>query len=1079
MLLLCFAPLARLMAQQRTVSGKVTSAEDRSFLPGVNVLVKGTTSGTTTGSDGSYSLNVSDNATIVFSFIGYMSQEVAVGNQAVVDVQLVADVKQLTEVVVTALGIQREEKALGYSVSKVDNAALTSVNQTNVINSLSGRVAGVQITGASGNMGGSSRITLRGINSIAGNNSPLFVVDGIPFDNSDYNSADTQRGSGGYDYGNMAQYVNPDDIESVSILKGPNAAALYGSRASNGVIVITTKKGTKRQGIGVRVNSGVGFENIFILPKYQNEYGGGFAVSDADGGVNGFAQQNINGQTYSIADYGTDESWGPRYAGQQVLHWNAFDEWDAQNYLKPREWKAPDNDVRDFFNTGVSWNNNVELSGGSDNSTFRLSYTNYDLKGYIPNSMLKRNTVAVNGTTKLGDKVNAFGSITYVNNAALGRPATGYGDNNVMQKFNQWGQRQLDMEELKSYKNPDGSQRTWNRTAWNDPTPNYSDNPYWTRYENYQNDETNRYFGNIGFSIDILDWLKFETKLMSDYYTIREQERVAFGSQAQSSYAEANREFNENNYQFLFLANKPLAQNLSLQATFGGNRMHQRYNRNNGITKGGLLIPDLYTLNNSAAPAATGDYSRTKRINSLFGSANLGYKNMVFVDLTLRNDWSSTLPAANNSYLYPSVSSSFVFSDLGGLNESNWLSFGKLKASWAQVGNDTDPYNIRQAYVPALDEDLYPYNFGSDALYSVSNTLTNPNLKPESTQSYEVGTELKFFSNRIGLNVTYYDKATSNQILPAEVSGSTGYRYKLINAGKVTNKGWEVELSLTPLKLENGFQWDVFVNWARNRNKIVELAQGIENYTLANAPFAVSLNALEGKPYGSIMGTDFIYDANGNKVTGAPGTSLEGRYLPSEVKEIGNLMPDWTGGISNTFRYKGIELSGLIDIRQGGQFFSTTYMWGTYSGILEHTIANNIREEGILLDGVTAIVDEEEKPLYNADGSIQTGGRNEARIDAITWGNDHYAGPAIQNVFDASYIKLREVRIGYTLPARLTGPVRNARVSAFGRNLAIWGTKVTDFVDPENTTSGGNVQGLEGGALPSLRTYGVNISFEF
>jgi hypothetical protein len=345
------------------------------------------------------------------------------------------------------------------------------------------------------------------------------------------------------------------------------------------------------------------------------------------------------------------------------LHWNSFDPWDTENYLKPREWKAPANDVRDFFETGVSWNNNVELSGGSENSAFRLSYTNYDLKGYMPNSKLKRNTLAINGSSKLGDRVNAFGSVTYVNNQANGRPSTGYDDNNVMQKFNQWGQRQLDMKELRAYKNPDGTQRSWNRSSWDDATPVYSDNPYWTRYQNYQNDETNRYFGNVGFSVDILDWLKFETKLMSDYYTIREQERVALGSQALSSYKEANREFNENNYQFLFLANRQLGKNLSLSATVGGNRMNQQYNRNDGITKGGLLIANLYTLNNSAAPPAPGDYSRRKRINSLFGNANFGYKNRVFMDFTLRNDWSSTLPAGNNSYLYPSVSSSFVFSD--------------------------------------------------------------------------------------------------------------------------------------------------------------------------------------------------------------------------------------------------------------------------------------------------------------------------------------------------------------------------------------------------------------------------------
>jgi TonB-linked SusC/RagA family outer membrane protein len=540
-------------AQTRTVTGTVRSAADNSPLPGVNVLVKGTNNGTTTNGEGSYTLQVPDGAaTLVFSFIGFRTQEVAIGNQNVINTRLAEDVTSLNEVVVTALGIEREEKALGYAVSKVDNKELTGINQTNVINSLSGRVAGVQITGATGNIGGSSRITLRGVNSISGNNSPLFVVDGVPIDNSDYNTANTARGAGGYDYGNMAQYINPEDIDNISILKGPTAAALYGARAANGAIVITSKKGRAQKGVGVKINSGVGFEQVYILPKYQNLYGGGFEVDNEDGGVNGFAQQVINGQTYSIADYGTDESWGPRYAGQQVLHWNSFDPWDTKNYLVPREWKAPANDVRDFFKTGISLNNNVELSGGNENASFRLSYTNFDLDGYMPNSSLKRNTFFINGSSKLGERLTAFATINYINNKAMGRPSTGYDDNNIMQKFNQWGQRQLDMEEMKAYKNPDGSQRTWNRTAWNDPTPNYSDNPYWTRYENYQNDETNRVFGNVGFGLDVLSWLKFETKLMTDYYTTREMERVAIGSQALSSYQEALREFNENNYQFCY-----------------------------------------------------------------------------------------------------------------------------------------------------------------------------------------------------------------------------------------------------------------------------------------------------------------------------------------------------------------------------------------------------------------------------------------------------------------------------------------------------------------------------------------------
>jgi outer membrane receptor protein involved in Fe transport len=476
----------------------------------------------------------------------------------------------------------------------------------------------------------------------------------------------------------------------------------------------------------------------------------------------------------------------------------------------------------------------------------------------------------------------------------------------------------------------------------------------------------NRVFGNIGFNVDILSWLKFETKLMSDYYTQRAMERVAVGSQAQSSYGEEIREFNENNYQFLLLANKDLSENFSFQGTLGANRMDQRLNRNSQITLGGLLVPNLYTLNNAEA-AATDDYSRRKRINSVFGQANLGFREMIYVDFTLRNDWYSTLSAGNNSFLYPSVGTSFVFTGIDALKNLNWLSMGKVRASWAQVGNDTDPYRNTLTYSAPLDANLFPYSFGGSALYSLPLTLNNPNLKPEATQSFEVGAELRFLQNRLGLDVAVYNNATIDQILPVEVSGATGYRYVLVNAGKMTNKGVEVALTGTPVKLNNGFEWDVAITWARNRNKLVELTEGVTNYTLANAPFAVSLNAIVGESYGSIRGTDFVYDQSGNRVIDA-----DGRYVASSVKTIGNILPDWTGGISNTFRFKGFDLSALLDFRKGGDFFSTTYMWGTYSGILEHTAANGIRENGVVLDGMVAATDEDGNILYNEDGTAQT-----------------------------------------------------------------------------------------------------------
>jgi TonB-linked SusC/RagA family outer membrane protein len=1069
-----------LQAQELTVSGRVTSAEDTSPIPGVNVVVKGTTVGTTTDIDGRYTISTQSNATLVFTFIGLQTQEVAVNGRSTINVSMNQDVQQLNEVVVTGLNIPREKASLGYSVGEVKGDELAQVNQTNIVNSLSGRVAGVQVTGASGNMGGSSRITIRGINSITGNNSPLFVVDGVIINNSDYNSTNTARGAGGYDYGNLAQDINPDDIASVNVLKGPNAAALYGSRGANGVILITTKKGTQgKKELGVKISSGVSFDRIFILPKYQRLYGGGYEVADEDGGVDGFLTQEINGQTYLIPDYGTDESWGPRYNGQQVLHWNAFDPWDTENYMQTREWKAPDHDVRDFFNTGVTATNSVELSGGSEETGFRLAYTRMDLKGYMPNSTLDRNTINFSGNTKLGKAVEAFTNFSYVKNSAIGRPSTGYDDNNIMQKFNQWGQRQLDMEELRSYKNPDGSQRAWNRTAWNDPTPHYSDNPYWTRYENYQNDTRNRVFGNVGATIKFTDWLSLRTSVNADYYTLREMERVAIGSQALSKYYEGVREFLETNAEVLLMVNRKIGNDFDLVGSLGGNRMDQDYAANLAQTQGGLVLPNFFNLSNNVSGVAVTDFNRTKRINSIYGSANVGWRNMVFLEFTARNDWSSSLTPptggkADNSYFYPAVNGSFVFSNLDAFSSLSWLSEGKVRGGWAKVGNDTDAYNNNLIYNAALNDDGFPYTFGGIPLYSVSNTKNNPDLKPETITSWEVGAQLGFFNNRIGVDVTYFDKVSTDLILPLQVSGATGVSRVFVNSGEMTNKGFEVMLTGSPIRSAGGFNWDISVNFSKINNKILKLYEDLETYSLTNAPFSVTLNAMVGESYGSIRGTDFLYDSEGNKVVTAAG-----RYRSSAVQTIGNILPDWTGGVTNTFSYKGVDLSVLIDIRQGGEFFSTTHMWGTYSGILERTAANNIREDGIIVDGYTQALGNDGQPIVNEDGTVQTTGPNTTPISAVRWASDHYSGPNKQNVFDASYVKLREVRVGYTLPRQYSGPFSSVRLSAFGRNLAIWGSDVTDFVDPENTTSSGNIQGLEGGALPSLRSYGFNVTLGF
>lgn len=1027
-------------AQESMITGKVTDVDDTA-LPGVNVILKGTTVGTVTDIEGNYRLNVPQDAkALVFSFIGYAQKEVSINNQSTINVQLSEDVTQLSEVVVTALGIEREGRGLGYSVQEIEGGSITKAREVNVVNSLSGRVAGVQVSGASGNMGGSSRILIRGANSVAGNNQPLFVVDGVPLDNSNFTSTDQARGSGGYDYGNMAQDINPDDIESISVLKGPSAAALYGTRAANGVILITTKSGEGQKGIGVSVNSSVTMDNVYILPNYQNEYGGGNGPFPQDGGED-------------IVYTGYDESWGPRLDGRLVRQWYSFFE-DDPNYGQATPWVAHPNNIEDFFNTGVTLNNNVALTGGNDNANFRLSYSNITQDFVLPNSELDRNTFSFNGSSKLTDKFTASVTANYVSSKAKGRPGTGYDGNNVMQQFNQWSQRQMDMDQLSNYVTVDGIQRSWNL---NDPpsdlSPRYSDNPYWTRYKNYQNDSRQRLYGNLTLSYEFTDWLSLTGRVMTDYYTDRREERIAIGSQSISEYQEGVREVQETNADLILNFDKRLSDDFSLTAFLGGNIRYNTYNRNVGTTQGGLNVPEFYNLANSASSVLVDDYFEERQINSVFGSASVGFKDMLYADFTLRNDWSSTLPEDNNSYLYPSVSGSFVFSEL---MNSSFLSFGKIRAGWAQVGNDTDPFRLGITYAPKE-------SFGSDPRFTVPNALNNPNLRPEQTSSWEVGADLRFFNDRVGLDVTYYNSVSTDQIFTVDVTAATGYGSQIINAGEVTNQGVEVQLRATPISIENGFQWDIVVNWAKNENEIVELAPGIETYTLVNAPFSVSVVAKENEPYGSIMGFDFVYDGNGNKVINPSGTFA----TTAEQVPLGNAMPDWTGGISNTFSFKGITASVLVDGRKGVDIFSISNMFGKYSGMFEETVADNVRELGVIAEGVVN-VGTAENPQYEP---------NTTRLSAPEFFASLYGRDAA-HVYDGSFIKLREASLGYTLPNSIVDntPFRNVTLSVVGRNLALL-YKNIPHLDPENTLSSGNIQGIEGAQLPSIRSWGFNLSF--
>jgi TonB-linked SusC/RagA family outer membrane protein len=1089
--LMFFIGMQVLQAQTRTITGTVTNADDGSTIPGVSVVVKGTTFGTTSDLKGNYTLNVPQDAqTLKFSFIGMNTVERNIGGINVLNVSMEPTATAIEGVVVTALGIPREKRTLGYSVQDVKGDELNQTDQINFVNALSGRVAGIQVSNSSGTMGGSSRVLIRGANSITGNNSPLYVVDGVIIDNSDFNTTNTARGGGGYDYGNMAQDINPDDIESVSVLKGPSASALYGSRAANGVILITTKKGTPslKKGIGVTFSTGITFDKVSYLPKYQKLYGGGLSY-DGEGTYNGFNIANIEGQDYLVVDYATDESWGPAYSTDLgsyggVLAYNAFDKWDTDHYLKPKPWQTPAHDVEDFFETGILFTNNIALTGGSDKSTFRLSYTNQTGNGYLPNSNMDRHTVSLNADANLTSKLRAFTGINFIRTNFTGRPETGYGDNNIMVRFNQWGQRQLDMEDQKSYINPDGTQRTWNRGSWDDPKPVYSNNPNWSRYKDYQNDMRNHYFGNIGISYQVNDWISVQGKFNLDQYDFRVYERIAINSAYLSSYNETFRMNGEMNLEGMLLINKELNDKFIISGNLGVNQMKRNYENIFGTTNGGLVVTDLYNLSNSTDPATVTNRQEEKKINSAFGSVTLDYSRMLTLIITGRNDWSSTLPDGNNSYFYPSASLSWVFTELPALQDNNVLPFGKVRFSWAQVGNDTDPYKLAYNYIA---ED----NFGGNPNYRLSRELNNPDLLPEETSSWEIGFDLRWLQNRIGLDFTYYDMQTINQIIPVATSASTGYTTQIINAGKMTNKGIEIQLLGTPIKAKSPgeFNWNVTINYASNNNEVVELADGVTSYRLGSI-FGAEVHAEVGKPFGSIRANNFAFDSKGNKVVGT-----NGRYLNGPIESIGSVLPDFNMGFLNEFRYKNFDLSFLIDWQKGGSLFSLTNMWGIYSGILEESATtnangNNIRDDvddggGVLIEGVygkTSLDDDGNLVVTwtDADGNpSDVPVTNEKYISGVQWAADHYSrARGGQNTFDADYIKLREVKIGYTFKMNSASPISGLNVALYGRNLAIWGRDI-EHIDPEFATSSGNIQGIEGGQLPGLRSYGVNLTFNF
>ena len=1048
LLLLCLTGYA----QERVIEGTVVDGETNP-IPGVNVLVKGTTQGTITDIEGQYRLTAGEEAKVlVFSFVGYQTQEEPIGSQSTINVNLTEDAQQLGEVVVTALGVERETKALGYAVEEVQGESITQARETNLVNSLSGRVAGVNVTGSSTTVGGSARLTIRGESSLDINkNQPLFVVDGVPINNNVVGSS----GAGNLeaDYGNGAGEVNPDDVESISVLKGPNAAALYGSRAANGVIIITTKSGKGANGLGVSVNSTATFETPLRLPDWQNTYGQG------NGGEFAFADGSGSG----IAD-GVDESWGPRLDGQPIPQFDSprdvagfrggdIDVAPDGSTITPTPWQSHPDNIRGFFETGLTLTNNVAVSGGNESGNFRLSYTNLDQTGMLPNTDLRRNTVLFSGSYKLSSKLKADAMVNYIRSRSDNRPSISYGTESLMYLW-VWYGRQINTDNLRNYWQPGlEGQQQFNYNY------NYHDNPYFTMYENTNGQAKDRVLGNISLTYDFTDNLSLMVRSGTDFYRELRDRKRAYSTQRFpfGMYREDNIFFEERNTDFLLSYNKEISDQWNIGLSFGGNRMEQTYEYNELVAPQ-LSIPEIYNFRNSRVALQADEFVNRKRINSLYGLASIGYKNVLFMDLTARNDWSSTLPATNNSYFYPSVSLSAVVSDMVELPSA--FAFAKLRASWAQVGNDTDPYRLSNVY------DYLPA-FGDVQRATESSVIRNPNLKPEIVSSYEVGADLRFFDGRLGLDATYYNMSSRNQILQIDVDRTSGYRSTVINAGEIKNRGVEVMLTGTPVELDNGLRWDINLNWSRNRGKVVDLTEGIPSYRIAGNRGAEIL-AVPGQRMGDIYGSVF-QRYNGQIVYSDTGFPLR----TSDLEKVGNYNPDWMAGITNTISYKGFSLGVLLDIRQGGVIVSQTTWIGRNAGQLAGTVVG--RENGLVGEGVIATSTDE-------SGNITAVRPNDVVVAARDWNYQYFSRESNVEAaaWDASFTKLREVKLGYTFPNTLFGatPFRDVRLSVVGRNVALW--TQNPHIDPENMSMDGGtlVPGVENMAYPTPRSLGFNLNFK-
>jgi TonB-linked SusC/RagA family outer membrane protein len=1070
-LVLVFALISQLaLSQEKNASGVVTDVSGLP-LPGVNVVIKGTNKGTQTDFDGKFKIQAEQGQILVFSYLGMTNTERPAS--ANMNVKLQDDSVKLTDVVVTAFGIKRDKKSLGYSSQQVTAEQVNSVPTTNFVNNLAGKVAGLDIKQGT-NFGGSTNVVLRGFKSIKGDNQALFVVDGVPILNNNINSTDQVSGRGGYDYGNAASDINPNDIAEINVLKGAAATALYGSRAQNGAIIITTKKGKLNSDLSLEFSSAITTSTIdkTTFPTYQKEYGEGYYGENSFGSYLGD----------NAVAYGDDASYGPKYDNSQVWQYGAFIP-GSSSYGQKTAWRAADNGPITFFHTAISTVNNLSLSAGTDKATFRFNYGNTNSDDILPNSYLNKNNFTGNSSYKFNDKLTANFSVNYTTQYTKGRNSTGYNDN-IMSNFRQWWPTNVDLKEQQQLYELSNQNYTWNITSESNLKPQYWNNPYFQRYQSFSSDVRKRLAANASLSYDVSKSINLLARVGTDGYTLNVQERLATGSVAgtfglntvsqPSGYSVSNYDINEQNYDFLATFKRNLTEDLNLNLIIGTNYNTRNFYSNRQSTAGGLYIPGLFTISNSlSAPPLPVITETRKDIFGVFGQASLGWKNIYYLDGTYRKDKSSALPSNNNTYDYYSGTASLVFTNWDFLKDNNFLTFGKLRAAYAQVGSDTDPNQLSNVYFPGT-----PF---TSAIYSYNTNAKNPNLKPQRLDNKEFGGNLQFAKNRVGIDVSWFENKAFDQILALPVSLGTGVLNQVKNAGTLQTRGFEISLNATPIKTEN-FSWDVNVNWSNPRTKVVELSAGVENIRINTSSLqgGISINAPLNKDYGTIWGTDFLYAPDGQKIIGADGAY---RVSTTVNNDLGSFQADWAGGINNKFTYKNVSFSFLIDGKKGGKIFSLDQYYGYGTGLYPDSVGNNdlgnpIRNDltagadsgGVILNGVM------EDPA-NPGQYLQNNVRLDKSQSSQVLGTDP---PTAAFVYDATFAKLREVQFSYDLPNKFlkNSLLKKATFSLIGNNVWIISKKLP-YSDPEAGLSSGNVQGYQSGPKPTTRNISFNVKITF